>query len=48
MPVKLGNVIREPALTEPLPRTSTHCFEVRPAARLFTAACTAARMSPPV
>src|SRR5687768_17196575 len=40
--------MREPALIEPEPRTTTRCFEVRPDDRLLTAACTAARMSVPV
>jgi hypothetical protein len=37
-----------PALIEPEPRTITFCLLVRPALRLPTAACTAARMSVPV
>jgi hypothetical protein len=40
--------MREPALIVPEPRTTTDCFEVRPAVRLSSAACTAARMSEPV
>src|SRR5688500_6868956 len=40
--------MREPALIEPEPRTTTRCFEVRPAVRVPIAACTAARMSVPV
>jgi hypothetical protein len=40
--------MREPAETEPEPRTTTRSLEVRPEVRLLTAAWTAARMSVPV
>ncbi len=40
--------MRDPAETEPEPRTTTRSLLVRPEVRLPIAACTAARMSVPV